>query len=127
MKTEFRVALIWAGLMLAVAMAARFAHELGYIDHDSVLRIVAMNGLMIVYYGNLIPKKVIPSASIRQLARVSGWSQVLSGLIFFALWAFAPIPLAATVGTGAVAASLIVTLGYAFWLHRRAKGHRAVL
>jgi hypothetical protein len=85
-----------------------------------VLRIViGLNGLMVAYFGNRMPKAVAPSAFARQLTRFAGWSFVLSGLVYAGLWAFAPLPLAKTVGTGAVAAGIIATLGYAFWLRVR--------
>jgi hypothetical protein len=92
----------------------------GYIDHDTMLRLViGINGLMIAYYGNRAPKAVAPSAYARQITRVAGWSLVLSGLVYAGFWAFAPIPLAITVGTGTVAAGMIVTLGYGLWLRMR--------
>ena len=117
MNKELLVALAWGGGIVLLALAARFAHNQGYIDHDTVLRVViGINGLMIAYYGNLAPKVVAPNAYARQVARVSGWSLVLSGLVYAGLWAFAPIPLAITVGTGAAAAGVILTLGYCFWL-----------
>jgi xanthine/uracil permease len=82
--------------------------------------VIGVNGLMIAYYGNRAPKVVAPSAYARQVTRVAGWSLVLSGLVYAGLWAFAPIPLAITAGTGAVVAGMIVTLGYCFWLRARA-------
>jgi xanthine/uracil permease len=82
--------------------------------------VIGVNGLMIAYYGNRAPKVVAPSAYARQVTRVAGWSFVLSGLVYAGLWAFAPIPLAITAGTGAVVAGMIVTLGYCFWLRARA-------
>jgi hypothetical protein len=122
MKKEILMALSWAGGMIALALAATFARGQGYIDQDSVLRVViGINGLMIAYYGNRAPKMVAPSVHARQIARVSGWSSVLSGLVYAGLWAFAPIQVAIIFGTGAVAAGLIVTLGYCFWLRRRAR------
>jgi hypothetical protein len=125
MMKEFRVGLAWGAGILLVALGAKFAFNHGYIDKDMMLRIViGINGLMIVYYGNLVPKKVAPNVDVRQVMRVSGWSQVLGGLFYTGLWAFAPIPLALTLGTAAVAASLIVTLGYCFWL--RAQGRAGI-
>ncbi len=122
MKKELAVALAWGGGMVLLALGAMFARNQGYIDQDTVLRVViGINGLMIAYYGNRAPKAVAPSACARQIARVSGWSSVLSGLVYAGFWAFAPIPLAITVGTGAVAAGMIVTLGYCFWLRARAR------
>ncbi|TWS93370.1 ammonium transporter [Reyranella sp. CPCC 100927] len=103
-----------------LALAARVAHTHGHIDHETMLRVVAMNGLMIAYYGNRAPKRIAPSACARRLSRVAGWSLVLSGLVYAGLWAFAPIPLAMTAGTGAVAAGVIVTLVYGLSLWARA-------
>lgn len=122
MKKELLVALAWGGGIVLLALGATFARSQGYIDQDTVLRVViGINGLMIAYYGNRAPKAAAPSACARRIARVSGWSFVLSGLVYAGLWAFAPIPLAITLGTGAVAAGMIVTLGYFFWLRARAR------
>ena len=121
MKKEFLAGLAFAAAMLLLALAAKFAHARGYIDGDTTLRVMAMNGLMIAYFGNLVPKKVAPNACARQAMRFSGWSLVLSGLIYAGLWAFAPIPLAVTLGTGAVVAGVLATLGYCVWLDARTR------
>ena len=122
MKKELVPALIWGGSILVLALAAKFASRQGYIDADTVLRlVVGANGLMIAWYGNLVPKAVVRSDSARLAKRVSGWAQVLSGLTYTALWAFAPIPVAITGGCAAVVAGLAVTLGYCLWLQARTK------
>ena len=38
MKRELIGSLIWAGVMLAVALGATTAHKLGYIDRDMLAR-----------------------------------------------------------------------------------------
>ena len=125
MNKEIRVALAWAGGIVLLALCAKFAREQGYIDQDTVLRIViGMNGLMIAYFGNRAPKAIAPSAFARQIARVAGWSQVLSGLVYAGLWAFAPIPVAIVVGSGAIVAGMVVTLGYCFWLRARGRAQK---
>lgn len=112
-KRELVFALIWGGAILALALAAKIASRHGYIDNDTVLRVViGINGLMIAWYGNRIPKVFVPSTEARRAKRVAGWSQVLSGLVYAGLWAFAPIPVAITAGSAAVVAGLVVTLGY---------------
>jgi len=123
MNKDILAGLICAACIVLLALAARFAHAHGYIDSDVTLRVVAMNGLLIAYFGNNIPKKVAPNACARQAMRVSGWSMVLSGLVYAGLWAFAPIPVAVTVGTGVVFAGVIVTLGYCVLLNGRARPH----
>ncbi len=78
---------------------------------------------MIAYYGNRAPKAVAPSACARQVARVAGWSFVLSGLVYAGLWALAPIPVALAAGTAVIAAGMIVTLAYGFRLRARSRAH----
>ena len=80
-----------------------------------------MNGLMIAYNGNLLPKAVVPSACAQRAKRMAGWAMAVSGLVFALLFAFAPIPVAATAGSGAVLTGVAVTLGYSLWLHAKAK------
>ena len=120
MNKDILAGLICGIVILGLSLAAKIAHAHGYIDGDMTLRAIAMNGLLIAYFGNSVPKKVAPNAVARQAMRVSGWSMVLSGLVYAGLWAFAPIPMAVTLGTGAVFAGVIVTLSYCIWLHARA-------
>ena len=63
----------------------------------------------------------MPSAKARQARRVAAWSLVLSGLIYGGLWAFAPIPVAISGGTGAIVAGVAVTLAYCLSLRSKAK------
>jgi hypothetical protein len=119
MNKDILIGLAWAGGILLVSLSAAFLRREGIIDHDTTLRVVAMNGLVVAYYGNSIPKVVAPSAYIRQVTRFAGWALVLTGLVYAAFWAFAPLPLAMTIGTGSIAAGVIVTLGYCLWLRVR--------
>lgn len=122
MKKEILVGLAWAAAIIVVALVARYAREHGYIDAETTQRIVAMNGLVIAYYGNRAPKAVAPSALARQVARFSGWVLALTGLVYAAFWAFAPLPLAMTLGTGSLAAGVIMIIGYCIGLRTRAGG-----
>ncbi|WP_284734398.1 ammonium transporter [Sphingosinicella terrae] len=125
MKKELLTGLAWGGGIVLLALAASFARDQGHIDQDSVLRIViGMNGLMIAFYGNRAPKVVAPTACAQRIARVSGWAFVLSGLLYAALWAFAPIPVAIWLGTAAVATGMVVTLGYCLWARARLAAER---
>jgi hypothetical protein len=119
---EIKTGLAWGGSVVVVALSAVLAHKLGYIGGDTVTRVVfGTNGLMIAWYGNRIPKRVAPSAQARQAQRVAGWSLALSGLLYAGLWAFAPIPVATSVGTGAVLAGVAATLGYCLALRFKDK------
>jgi hypothetical protein len=122
MNKELMACLVWAGGTAAVALGAIFALKLGYIDVDTFLRVViGINGLMIAWYGNRMPKTFVPSARLRKARRVSAWSQVLGGLVYAGLWAFAPIPLAIWGGLGALLAGSAVTLGYCLSLRDKPK------
>jgi hypothetical protein len=122
MNKELMDGLAWGGGNVALALGATLARRLGYIDGDTVTRLViGMNGLMIAYYGNRMPKAVVPSACARQVKRVGGWAMVLSGLVYTGLFMFAPVLVALRLGSLAVVAGIAVTLGYGLWLHARAK------
>lgn len=122
MKKDITESLAWAGGMIGLALAGTVARELGYVDGDTVIRVVVgANGLMIAWFGNRAPKAFVPDACARKVARVSGWSLVLSGLVYAAAWAFAPIPVAVAVGCGAVLAGIAVTFAYGWRLRTKAK------
>lgn len=117
MNKELTISFAWGSGLIALAILAIAARKLGYIDGDMVTRIVTgMNGIMIAYYGNRLPKSVVSSGCKRRVNRVGGWAMVLSGLAYVALFAFAPIPVAVAVGSGAVIAGIGATLGYCLWL-----------
>jgi hypothetical protein len=122
MKKQLSEAFGWAGGMLVLAVCAVVARRLGYIDRDTAERIfLGVVGLWMAWYGNRIPKTFVRSAQARQAKRVAGWSQVVSGLAYAGLWAFAPIPVAIWAGTAVVFAGLVVTLGYCLSLRAWSK------
>ena len=122
MNKEIVGSLAWAGGIITLALGATAANKLGYVDRDTVTRLViSINGLMIAWYGNRVPKRFAPSAAIKQVQRVAGWSQVLSGLVYAGLWAFAPMNVAVWGGIAAVVAGMVVTFGYGLSLRNRAK------
>lgn len=122
MNREVIGSLAWGVGIVLLALAAKFANQLGHFDDETVTRLViGATGLMIAWFGNRMPKAVAPSHCARQLSRVGGWSLAISGLIYAGLWAFAPLAIAKTVGTGAVAVGMMVTLGYGLWLRGQAR------
>jgi hypothetical protein len=122
MNRELTGSLAWGGGIIALALAASFARQQGYIDGDTVTRLVlGATGLMVAWSGNRMPKVVVPVAWYGRAARVGGWSMALSGLVYAGLWAFAPIPVAVAGGCGAIVVGLAVTAWYSFTLRARAK------
>lgn len=119
MSKELKKSLLWAGGVLAVALLASLARSQGLIDQDAGHRIIlGVIGLMVVAYGNRIPKAFTRTREGRNSKRVAGWAMVLSGLVYAAAFVFAPIDIAVVVGCGAVIAGLMTTMGYC-WMQRR--------
>jgi hypothetical protein len=113
--------LAWASAIIAIALGATLARKMGLMDGDAVTRLViGINGLMIAWYGNRMPKAFVPSVAARQAARIGGWSMVISGLVYAAVWAFAPIQTAVFVGCGAILLGIAVTTAYCLSQRRRA-------
>jgi hypothetical protein len=114
--------LAWGVGIVILALAATLARKLGYMEGETVTRlVVGANGLMIAWMGNRMPKSFVPCALARQVRRVGGWSLVLSGLVYAGVWAFAPIGVAVRVGTAAIVAGIAVTVGYCLVQRARAK------
>lgn len=122
MNKEVVASLSWGIGIVALALGATFARRLGYLDGETVTRmVIGATGLMIASFGNRMPKTFVPHPWARQLRRVAGWSMALSGLVYAGLWAFAPIPVAVVGGCSAVAAGIAVTLGYGLSLRAKAR------
>ena len=122
MNKEMVHSLAWGGGIVMLALAAMIARNLGYIDQEMTTRIVIVaTGLMIVAFGNRIPKTFAPSACARKAQRVAAWSMVISGLIYAGVFLFAPMDVAEVVGVGAVFLGGAVTFGYCLSLRSRAR------
>lgn len=114
-------ALALAAVFLGLAFALRYAGATGWISEDLSRRIVqVIIGLGLAAYGNLMPKQGgKPRASVRaetaaQAAlRVGGWSMALAGLIYAALWAFAPLAFADAASLVVILGAIALTLGFA--------------
>jgi len=122
MNKDILTGLVWGGGMIALAAGATVARNLGFVEADTVTRLVFGSiGLMTAWYGNRIPKTFVANSRGRRAQRVAGWSTALSGLAYAGLWAFAPIPTAIWAGTGAILTGLAVTFGYCLVNGRKAK------
>ena len=65
-KKEVVFGLAWGGGIVGLALLATLARQLGYMDGDTVTRLViGVNGLMIAWYGNRMPKALAPTATAR--------------------------------------------------------------
>ena len=113
MNRDITAGLVWAGATVGLALAATLARRLGYVDGDTVTRVViGFNGIMIAWYGNRLPKAVAPSVHAARLARAVGWALTLSGIVYTLLWAFAPIQSAVWGGCAAIGIAGAIAFGY---------------
>ena len=114
--------LAWGGGIVALALAASLARNLGHIDQETTLRIVlGATGLMVASFGDRIPKTFVAGANAKKAQRVTAWAMVLSGLVYAGAFIFAPIATAIMVGCGAVILGLAVSIGYCLTLRGRAR------
>lgn len=71
MNREVMADLAWGVGIVVLALAATYARRQGYIDGETVNRIVmGATGLMVAWFGNRMPKRFVPSARARQATRV---------------------------------------------------------
>ena len=121
MKKQLIADLSWGVGIVVLALGATYARTLGYIEAETVTRLVlGATGLMVAWFGNRMPKTFAPSARARQAQRVGGWSMALSGLVYAGLWALAPTDVALISGCAAILAGIAVTIGYCLSLRNRA-------
>lgn len=134
-KAPLRFAISYAAIMIATAEALAIARAIGAIARDDesiALRFLGIaGGLVIVFYGNIVPKKTAcvdpasPDAARRQrLQRYSAWVLVLAGLANTAIWALAPIKQAALWSMVPVAGGLALIALRISW-SKSVQGNRA--
>lgn len=122
MNSETKVSLAWGVGILVLALGLSSARSAGHVDTDTVTRIVlGATGLMVAWFGNMMPKRFVPSALARRVHRVGGWSLVVSGLIYAGAFVVLPIQTAVFVGGSAVVAGLAITIGYCQSLRTKAR------
>jgi len=114
-----------AAAFLAIAAGLKYAQGLGLIESETARRATQIVlGLGLAVYANFMPKqlclaRVSPVAEMRSQTalRVGGWSFALAGLIYAALWAFAPLPLADDLSMVVLVGAVVLTLAYAVWAY----------
>jgi hypothetical protein len=114
-------ALTLAFAVLSVAAGLAYARRIGLMGPDITVRgTMAITGLMLAVYGNAIPKVItVTTPSARAIQRFAGWAFVLSGLAYMAIWALAPLSLAANASMITVAAAVLGVLAYCLWMRSR--------
>lgn len=112
----------WGLGILVLALVCRQLRTMEYMDAETVTRVViGATGLMVAWFGNRLPKAFFPDPRARQARRFSGWSLFISGVVYAALWAFAPVALAVWLGSAAVITGIVLTMTYCVMVCRREK------
>jgi hypothetical protein len=116
---EVRTGVIYGGLILVIALAARLAQTYGFVDqaNSSQRTLMVIIGAYLAVLGNAMPKRLPPvtvmqehSARIQAFQRMAAWTWVLGGLGFAAAWAFLPLAATGPVSTTIVVAAIAVTV-----------------
>jgi hypothetical protein len=111
-----------AAAMIALSIALVWAGKAGLIAGDLAMRLsMIASGLLIAFYGNVIPKLVLRSAQARSARRFAGWAFVLSGLTCAVVWALAPIAVAKPVSIAMIASTVVLVFGVCMLTRRAAR------
>jgi hypothetical protein len=134
-RQSIRGALLTAGGILVGSALLTIAHKVfGWIDSETTTRgVMVLIGLMLVATGNGMPKKqegppsqTIVEIVVRQsVTRVGGWALLLGGLVWTALWLFAPRDIAQVGSIAAVATAVVVMLVHTVWRYRAYRRSRS--
>jgi 4-hydroxybenzoate polyprenyltransferase len=123
--------LVFGGFMLATALALKYAaaHHL-VSGHMPMRGIEVLTGLMLAFFGNVIPKNLprfrgSESGRVQSLRRTCGWLMTLAGLGYAAVWAAVPYGAAAVWSMIVVGSAVVAVLGYAFWVDRAERRAKA--
>jgi hypothetical protein len=111
-----------AGFLIAVSLGLVYLRRMGVVGAEMPTRgAMVLTGILLAIYGNVIPKSASRvSAKGESLERVTGWATVLAGIVYAAIWAFAPIQIAAVASMGAVLVGFVSVVGYCMWLRSSA-------
>lgn len=124
---SIRIAIVFAGLILALALAGSLAGWPGGAEGHELFRRAAMAvvGAFFVFTGNALPKTLTPLASqrcdagrVQAFQRFAGWTWVLTGVAFAGAWLILPLDIASPVSTAVMLAGMLLVAGRIVWSRR---------
>lgn len=126
---QIATAVVFAAVMMGIALALTLARSYGFVDSIDVARRTTgvLTGVFLMMLGNVMPKNLPPlSAGIdgaRQQAfhRRAGWTWVLCGLASVISWLVLPIDVAGTAVIALVVAAMAATILHLVRLANRAR------
>ena len=115
-----RTAVVMAGAMLVSSAALVLMRKLGAIDHEMSTRLLSASfGLMVAFQGNAIPKTLTAlradrdrEARAQACRRRTGWTFLIAGLGYSAVWLLLPLPLAVPVSMAVLVIGIAGPLGW---------------
>jgi hypothetical protein len=129
-EDSIRAAIVFAALMLLVALGSRLAAAFGASSSpDFALRAtMAIAGAFLAFTGNTIPKVLTPLASlgcdparVQAARRFAGWTWVMTGVAVCVAWLALPIVPAQTATYILLPAAMLVTFVQPILLRTRRK------
>jgi hypothetical protein len=130
-SSDLRASLIFAGLMLAIALAARLAPWFGLtVAPDFKQRaLMVIVAAFIVSIGNDIPKRLTSltcrdadAGRIQSFQRFAGWTWVLAGLAVCLGWFVLPRPAASALTLIVLPLAMALTVGGVFGVRASRRG-----
>lgn len=114
-----------AGVLLAVSLGDSMIDLLGIGDPPFAARTKGLlAGLLLLVIGNLTPKILGPvtagrcESHSRSAQRFVGWTFVLAGFAYVAVWLFASVPAASRISTILCASAVALVLLRCLWAYR---------
>ena len=115
-KSEVRHAVIVAAALVALSIGVKIAQATGWLGLDEGRLVGIGGGLVMVYFGNRLPKILehfdarIDGARRQAFQRQAGWAFVLAGLGSALAWAMLPLDSARLWGMVFIAGGVAVVL-----------------
>lgn len=131
-RKSIRSAVAWAGLILAISLAGTGAPALSLgLTPELTQRVVMVAvGLSLIATANTIPKTLTPLTDLRceparaqAVQRFAGWTWVLTGIAFVAIWILAPEQSAVTLTLVVIPIAILLVTGRIVLLRRHASGN----
>jgi hypothetical protein len=120
-----RSGVVFAGLMLAIALSLKLGMALGAISDADLARRATMVilGAFFAFTGNGMPKTLTPLAAlqcdparVQAFQRFAGWTWVLTGLAFAIVWLLLPLGLAKPVSVVLLMSGMLAIAVQLTWL-----------
>lgn len=99
-------------ILMALSLLLAWSGRAGLLGDEWPTRIaMAFSGLVIAFYGNAIPKRLLRSERALASRRLSGWAFVLAGLGSAVAWLLLPTAIAMPLSMALIGGTVVLVLG----------------